>query len=165
MLKNQGGWNPVLHFPICDIQDKLGWLLVYSNLETFPYYRQGKSAAWRLQVWGASERGDIRSPRCGEFSRERALQNLLTSSFLPTQGTEEKKKAKAECAKYALRSLGQPWLAQPWLGSSTANNNVQSKRVGELDYPACFLKWIKRKCSVVDIPYKKWKSTDCNCNI
>jgi len=26
----------------------------------------------------------------------------------PDVGTEEKKKAKAECAKYALRSLGQP---------------------------------------------------------
>ena len=47
-------------------------------------------------------------PDVVSFSREHALQNILTSSFLPTQGTEEKKKAKAECAKYALRSLGQP---------------------------------------------------------
>ena len=47
-------------------------------------------------------------PDVVSFSHEDALQNLLTSSFLSTQGTEEKKKAKAECAKYALRSLGQP---------------------------------------------------------
>ena len=37
-----------------------------------------------------------------------ALTNFVNIFF--TQGTEEKKKAKAECAKYALRSLGQhPW--------------------------------------------------------
>ena len=47
-------------------------------------------------------------PDVVSFSGEPALQNILALSFLPTQGTEEKKKAKAECAKYALRSLGQP---------------------------------------------------------